>query len=350
MSDSVNAIDVAFQTEVAIENRSTEQLTAEINVKYHQAEMLAKQSWILLADAGRRLIEVKSRIPHGQFLDWCENNLEFSHSKAARMMKLASEIDAENNLFSKLETWPTIGISTVLALLEAPEDVAAEVIENNDVENMKVRELKAEISRIKEEKEAAERKAEMIDRNNDDIRKELASMQRKLSEAVSEEEFSEMQEDYERRVKALNEELNQVEDDKAGVQEKLDKVKEDLKKAKARAKEIEATKDEEVQKGIEAVKADIEKKAKEEGAADAAAALAQNAEDISRLESEIERLEAEKAKLSNTALMEFKVYIDQLQDIYIRLNDMISEESINDEEMGGKMRAALKTIIERWNV
>ena len=44
------------------------------------------------------------------------------------------------------------------------------------------------------------------------------------------------------------------------------------------------------------------------------------------------------------------MYIDQLQDIYIRLNDMISEESINDEKMGDKMRAALKTIIERWNV
>ena len=148
----------------------------------------------------------------------------------------------------------------------------------------------------------------------------------------------------------LTKELNEAKAAAGEIQAKLDKIKEDLKKAKAKAKEIEEAKAEEVQKGIEAAKADIEKKAKEEGAADAAAALAQNAEDISRLESEIERLEAEKAKLSNTALMEFKVYIDQLQDIYIRLNDMISEESIHDEEMGDKMRAALKTVIERWNV
>lgn len=352
MSDSMNQIiDVAYvETEVNIENKTTEQLTAEVNVRYRQAETLAGMSLQMLADAGMRLIEIKNRIPHGQFEDWCAENLEFSKSKAEKMMKLADRMADETSLFSKTETFTDIGISRVWALLAAPEEVAAEVIETHDVSDMTVRELKEEIARLKEEKAAAERKADTLDHNNDDIRKEVSRLQGKLAESVTQEEFDQMQENYERRVKALNEELNQVEDDKAGVQEKLDKAKEDLKKQKAKQKELEAAKDEEVQKGIEAAKADIEKKAKEEGAADAAAALAQNAEDISRLESEIERLEAEKAKLSNTALMEFKVYIDQLQDIYIRLNDMISEESINDEEMGGKMRAALKTIIERWNV
>ena len=352
MSDSMNQIiDVAYvETEVNIENKTTEQLTAEVNVRYRQAETLASMSLQMLADAGMRLIEIKNRIPHGHFEDWCAEHLEFSKSKAEKMMKLADRMADESSLFSKTETFTDIGISRVWALLAAPEEVAAEVIETHAVTDMTVRELKAEISRIKEEKEAAERKAEMIDRNNDDIRKELASMQRKLSEAVSEEEFNEMQAAAQAQKEDLTKELNEAKAAAGEIQAKLDKTKEDLKKAKAKAKEIEEAKAEEVQKGIEAAKADIEKKAKEEGAADAAAALAQNAEDISRLESEIERLEAEKAKLSNTALMEFKVYIDQLQDIYIRLNDMISEESINDEKMGDKMRAALKTIIERWNV
>ena len=351
MSDSIeNAIDVAYQTEIAIENKSTEQLTAEVNVKYRQAEMLARQSWILLADAGRRLIEIKSRIPHGQFLDWCEKNLEFSHSKAARIMKLASEIDGENGLLTKLETYPTIGISTVLALLEAPEEVAAEVIEENDIESMTVRELKAEISRIKEEKEAAERKAEMIDRNNDDIRKELASMQRKLSEAVSEEEFNEMQAAAQAQKEDLTKELNEAKAAAGAIQAKLDKAKEDLKKAKEKLKASEASKDEEIQERLAKTSVEIEEKAQADAHAAAEEEIRKAQEQVSYLSSQVEKLEAEKAKLSNTALMEFKVYIDQLQDIYIRLNDMISEESINDEEMGGKMRAALKTIIERWNV
>ena len=352
MSDSMNQIiDVAYvETEVNIENKTTEQLTAEVNVRYRQAETLAGMSLKMLADAGMRLIEIKNRIPHGHFEDWCAEHLEFSKSKAEKMMKLADRMADETSLFSKTETFTDIGISRVWALLAAPEEVAAEVIETHAVTDMTVRELKAEISRIKEEKEAAERKAEMIDRNNDDIRKELASMQRKLSEAVSEEEFSEMQEDYERRVKALNEELNQVEDDKAGVQEKLDKAKADLKKAKEKLKESEAAKDEEIQKRLAEAGVELEEKIRADTQKEAENELKEKADTIQALEEQVSTLEAEKAKLSNTALMEFKVYIDQLQDIYIRLNDMISEESIHDEEMGEKMRAALKTIIERWNV
>jgi len=349
MSEGMNtAIDVAFQTEVAIENKSTEQLTAEVNVKYHQAEMLAKQSWILLADAGRRLIEIKSRIPHGQFLDWCGNNLEFSHSKAARMMKLASEIDAENELFAKLETWPTIGISTVLALLEAPEDVASKVIENNDIESMKVRELKAEIARIKEEKEAAERKATTLEGNNDSIRKELASMQRELAESVTEKEFNEMQAAAQAQKEDLTKELHEAKAAADEIQVKLDKAKEDLKKLKAKQKELETAKDEEIQKRVAEAGAEREAEIRADAQKEAETALKEKAEAIQALEMQVSKLEAEKEKLSNTALMEFKVYVDQLQDIYDKLNDMITEESLEDEELGAKMQTALQTVVGRW--
>ena len=91
MSDSMNAIDVAYQTEVSLESKSTEELTAETNTYYRQAESLAAMSATMLAEAGRRLIEVKSRIPHGDFTDWCEKNLEFSYRKAARMMQLTTK-------------------------------------------------------------------------------------------------------------------------------------------------------------------------------------------------------------------------------------------------------------------
>lgn len=346
--ESMNAIDVTFQTEISIENKSTEQLAAEVNVRYHQAEGLASMSAMMLADAGRRLIEIKGRIPHGQFESWCADNLEFSKSKAEKMMKLAERVADENSLFSKTETFTDIGISRVWALLAAPEEVAAEVIETNDVESMTVRELKAELARVKEEKEAAERKAEMIDHNNDDIRKELASMQRKLSETVSEEEFAQMQEDYERRVKALGEELNQVEDDKAGVQAKLDKAKEDLKKQKAKQKELEAARDEEVKKAIEGKTAEIEEQAAARAREASQELLDRTQRQVGDLQEYIEKLEAEKAKLSNTSLMEFKVYVDQLQDIYFKINDMIAEQNERDPELGLKMQNVLQKLIEGW--
>ena len=346
--EGVNAIDVAFQTEISIENKSTEQLTAEVNVRYHQAEGLASMSAMMLADAGRRLIEIKGRIPHGQFETWCADNLEFSKSKAEKMMKLAERVADENSLFSKTETFTDIGISRVWALLAAPEEVAAEVIETNDVESMTVRELKAELARVKDEKEAAERKAEMIDHNNDDIRKELASMQRKLSETVSEQEFAEMQAAAQAQKEDLTKELSEAKAEAADIQAKLDKAKEDLKKQKAKQKELEAARDEEVKKAIEGKTAEIEEQAAARARETSQELLDRTQRQVGDLQEYIEKLEAEKAKLSNTSLMEFKVYVDQLQDIYFKICDIITEENQRDEATGAKMQTALQKIVEGW--
>ncbi len=344
----MNAIDVTFRTEISIENKSTEQLTAEVNVRYRQAEQLAGMSAMMLADAGRRLIEIKARIPHGQFETWCADNLEFSKSKAEKMMKLAERVADKNSLFSKTETFTDIGISRVWALLAAPEEVAAEVIETNDVESMTVRELKAELARVKEEKEAAERKAEIIDHNNDDIRKELASMQRKLSETVSEEEFAEMQAAAQAQKEDLTKELSEAKAEAADIQAKLDKAKEDLKKQKAKQKDLEAARDEEVKKAIEGKTAEIEEQAAARARETSQELLDRTQRQVGDLQEYIEKLEAEKAKLSNTSLMEFKVYVDQLQDIYFKICDIITEENQRDEATGAKMQTALQKIVGGW--
>ena len=330
MSDSMNtAIDVAYETEISIEKKSTEQLTAEVNVRYRQAESLASMSLAMLADAGRRLIEIKSRIPHGKFEDWCTDNLEFSKSKAEKMMQLAERTDEEGSLFSKTETFTDLGISRVWALLAAPEEVAAEVIENNDVTDMTVRELKAEIKRLKAEKDAAEARADeaSLALNSADAQ-DLADAQNALEH--------------------MKEMLERKEENRLAAIEAKDNIAEQLKKTKEKLKAAKAAKDEEVAKAVEEGRADIEKKAKEDAIADVEATLKKNDEDISRLEAEVERLEAEAAKLSNTTLMEFKVYVDQLQDIYFRINDLITEERERNEASGIKMQAALQKIVEGW--
>ena len=229
--------------------------------------------------------------------------------------------------------------------MAAPEEVAAEVVETHDVTDMTVRELKEEISRLKNEKA-------IVENNNDDIRKELARAQNKLAEAVTEEDYSRMQNEYVEAQEDLEKELRETkasaEEEIEKLNQKLQKAKEDLKKQKEKQKELETSKEEEIKKGIEEALPEIEKKAREEGAADAAATLAQNTEEIMRLTEEVEKLEAEKAKLSNNALMEFKLYVDQLQDIYYKINDIISEQNLHDEELGAKMQAALQKIVEGW--
>lgn len=64
-------------------------------------------------------------------------------------MSLAKRCEEENSLFSKTQTFADLSISKVFALLAAPEEVAVEVVENNDISEMTVRELKEEIADLK---------------------------------------------------------------------------------------------------------------------------------------------------------------------------------------------------------
>lgn len=332
MSDSMNAIDVAYQTEVSLESKSTEQLTAEVNVRYRQAESLAAMSATMLADAGRRLIEIKGRIPHGQFEDWCAENLEFSKSKAEKMMKLSEKMDDENSLFSKTETFTDIGISRIWALLAAPEEVAAEIVETHDVNEMTVRELKEQIQTLKrrvKEEEDKRHEAEMTVFTP--YEQEKADMEANI------EHMTEELKSY----KAAAAELESVKKD-------LEDAKAKLKKQKEKQKALEAAKDEEIRKGIEESRSEIEKKAREDALTESAAEIAKNTDEIMLLQETVEKLEAEKAKLSNTSLMEFKVLCDQLQDIYYKINDLITGERERDEAYGIKLQAALQKIVEGW--
>ena len=99
---------------------------------------------------------------------------------------------------------------------------------------------------------------------------------------------------------------------------------------------------------MEDVSIELANKAKEEAYAEAEAELKKNVEEIKALEAQVSALEADKAKLSNTSLMEFKVYVDQLQDIYFKIRDIITEENLKDEATGAKMQAALQKIVEGW--
>lgn len=329
MSDSMNVIDVAYQTEVSLESKSTEQLTAEVNVRYRQAESLAAMSATMLADAGRRLIEIKGRIPHGQFEDWCAENLEFSKSKAEKMMKLSEKMDDENSLFSKTETFTDIGISRIWALLAAPEEVAAEIVETHDVNEMTVRELKEQIQTLKRRvKEEADKRHEAEMTVFTPYEQEKADMEANI------EHMTEELKSY----KAAAAELESIKKD-------LEDAKAKLKKQKEKQKALEAAKDEEIRKGIEESRSEIEKKAREDALTESAAEIAKNTDEIMLLQETVEKLEAEKAKLSNTSLMEFKVLCDQLQDIVGKIKILIGKTRDDDDSLAAKMEGALSQLI-----
>ena len=112
-------------------------------------EAVGNVALMMAASAGRRLLIVKERLPHGEFGTWCDNNLDFSQSKANKMMQLAKRSSDENSIFSNSYTCTNLSISKAFALLSASDDVAKEVIESENINDMTVTELKAEMQNLR---------------------------------------------------------------------------------------------------------------------------------------------------------------------------------------------------------
>lgn len=97
-------IDVEFKELRDIEDKTTEELAQEANTLWQQMEVIGNIGIMMAIQAGQRLQVIKSRLQHGEWEKWCENNLAFSKSKAEKMLKLAKKASDENSVFSKTET------------------------------------------------------------------------------------------------------------------------------------------------------------------------------------------------------------------------------------------------------
>ena len=89
-------IDVEFKEITELEDKTNEELCQEVNLYWNQMEALGRLGFEFAARAGQRLNVIKSRLKHGEWEDWAENNLCFSTRKANRMMKLAEKMTDED--------------------------------------------------------------------------------------------------------------------------------------------------------------------------------------------------------------------------------------------------------------
>ena len=317
-----NVIDAEYREVVDLSTLSTETLTEQANTIYAQAETVATISLQLVAEAGRRLIVIKERVGHGEWEDWMKKNLSFSGRKANRMMKLAEKMENEGSLFSNPTTLSDIGISKVWALLEAPEEVAAEVVSGQDAESMTVRELKEEIKRIKSENEALGADQAALSELRDKVFRQTS----RIKELEDQIENTESTEGLEQQLEAAKRNLQNV-------KEKLAHEKE---KARAAAEEVKR-------------KAMLEADQKIKDAAEAEKAKISSMMDDVRKEEAVRRadLEAENEKLKKMAdpvMVEFKIRADALQEDFAACRKAIAQAEPERQE---KMKAALKVVLQK---
>ena len=278
---------VEYSVTKNIETMTPEQLCPEINALYHQIDAVGKVAIMMMAETGRMLNAVKEKVKHGEFEAWCDDNLDFSKSKAEKMMQLADKMEDETSIFSNPLTFTDLSISKVLALMAAPEEVASEVIESGDAEELTVRDLKEKIKTLKEEKEQ--------------ITNELETAK---SKGVSEKE--------------------------------LESLKKKLEKEQAETAELKAKNEEAIEKAVEKAKKEAEANLKNE--------VAKATADI---QEELEDLQADNAKLqSDEDLIEFKLRSNLMQECCNDCMVVIARVSEKDKDKASKMAEGLKKILE----
>ena len=93
--------------DAAFEERDIDVITEEINF-YKQ------QAGIAILEIGKRLVEAKAQLSHGEWLPWLEKKVEFSERSAQQYIRLWKE-------YGKSATVADLGVRKALVLLALPE-------------------------------------------------------------------------------------------------------------------------------------------------------------------------------------------------------------------------------------
>lgn len=111
-------------------------------------------------EIGRRMVEAKKMLPHGEFGKWVKEKTGYSQTKANNFMRLFREYgSAQNGILeagANYHTYGNLSYSNALALLDLPSDERNSFVEENNVIDMSARELDKAIRERKEALAAAE--------------------------------------------------------------------------------------------------------------------------------------------------------------------------------------------------
>lgn len=183
-------------SEVIATYRDINTITAEIRTIKQSVGYLLLNSYIEL---GRRLVEAKELLPHGEWGAWLRDEAEFSQSTANNMMNIFREYGADQaSLFgeAKSQTLGNLTYSKAVALLQVPAEEREEFVEEHHVDELSTRELEQLIKEKKEAEERAARAEKALESAEDEKREAVAiaiaayegtvsDVQKLLSEAES---------------------------------------------------------------------------------------------------------------------------------------------------------------------
>ena len=323
--------------------RTASTIAAEIRILDRQAATMCLQ---YIIEIGRRLVEAKSLVEDGQWLNYIKNELNYEKSTAQNYMRLYDRYGSGQRSmfgsFAETETFGRLTYTKALALLQVPEEDLEEFAEEHDIESMSTRELQ---QAIKERNEAIDEKNAAIQARNES--------QQEISELA--EQLDQKDAEIDRMIKSIAEaggkltakdkEIEKLKADVAAANKKAADAKADLKKAKENP-DIPAAM-------MEQLQADAEKSAAEKAAADMQKKLEAANRDRDAIRDELnctqQKLDAAQkaAQLQNPAATVFKVHFTQVQEDFQSLYKSLLEVQQADPALGDKLKTAVKAMLDK---
>ena len=137
MSEFMTAAEMAELAEMdaAFEERDIEVITEEIN-------FYKRQAGSAILEIGKRLVEAKAQLSHGEWLPWLEEKVAFSERSAQQYMRLWRE-DGKSAAVADL------GVRKALVLLALPESEREEFAAENHAADMTAKELEEAVRQRK---------------------------------------------------------------------------------------------------------------------------------------------------------------------------------------------------------
>lgn len=320
------------------EKKDLSVLAAEIKVLRRQGELAALSYGI---EIGRKLMEAKAVVPHGQWGKWLETEVNYSQSQAELYMNAYKGYgDQQQSLFGEAapQVIEELGFTKAVKLLAIPEPEREKFAVENQVKDMSTRELDAAIKEYKQQAEDS-RKAFLDEKGrNEQLEKRLSEMGQAAEKAGNEvERLRQAVKELENRpvevaVQAPTEEMMaQIRADaEKEFRKEKDKLTKQLEKAEKAQKSAE-TDLEKAKKAVEKAKAEAQEENKNAVAAKAAA------------EARAAELEKQLATASPLTT-EFKVYFAEIQETANRLRGILLKA---DETQKVKLKAALEAFMRQ---
>ena len=311
------------------------------------AAEIRSYTWSMLTniiEIGRRLVEAKEMLPHGEFMSWCTENFGYSKSQTNNFMRLYEAYGSEQNSMFGAElnrqTFGTLNYSKALALLALPSAEEREAfIEENNVDEMTTRELQQAIK----DKQEAERKLGDEKKEREEAEDLLKTQDQMLVEAKAQiAELAKLNKELENRPHEVA--VETVRDEEAIATA----AKEAKEKAEEAAKKRIAALEKQLNKA-ENERAEAVKKAETAGQ-DTEKQLKAATAEAEKIRAELEEAQ-KKLKASSADVAKFGVWFTQVQNDFNRMMEALREVNERDPETGEKLKRGavtlLKNLLER---